>query len=103
MDTATPSQSAVDGRDNKGRFAAGNKLSRGNVIARKAAQCRAKLFSTVSTRDFQAIVKRVVADAKAGESWACKLLFAYMLGDPQQYDTEERLARLEESLRKDQK
>jgi hypothetical protein len=48
--------------------------------------------------DFQAVVNRVVAEAKSGEHWACKLLFSYLLGDPQPFDLIERLERLEQAL-----
>jgi hypothetical protein len=92
----TPSETGVGGgRRPDGRFAPGNQLSQGNVIARKAARCRAKLFDAVSTTDFEAVVRRVVKEAKAGESWACKLLFAYLLGEPVAADVLERIENLE--------
>ena len=70
-------------------------LVQGNVIARKAARCRAKLFDAVSTTDFEAVVRRVVKEAKAGEHWACKLLFSYLLGDPVPPDIIGRLESVE--------
>ena len=93
-----PSESGSSGRRPDGTFAPGNRLSQGNVIARKAARCRARLFDAVSLTDFQAVVNRVVAEAKSGEHWACKLLFSYLLGDPQPFDLIERLERLEQAL-----
>jgi hypothetical protein len=92
-----PSESGVDGgRDGRGRFAKGNRVSKGNVAARKAAQCRAKLFSAVTTKDFVDVVKQTVALAKAGQPWAVKLLLEYLLGAPQPWDVLERLENLEE-------
>jgi hypothetical protein len=85
-------------RDPRGRFAPGNHASHGNVAARKAARCRAKLFNAVSVADFQAIVKTVVGLAKGGEGWAVKLLFSYLLGDPLPADVTERLDNLEAKI-----
>ena len=95
-DSPSPSTPDTDGRDRRGRFATGNRLSKGNVAARKAAQCRAKLFATVTTRDFAAVVKQLVEQAKAGESWAVKLLFAYMIGEPLPLDIDARITALED-------
>jgi hypothetical protein len=96
MSPSPPSESGVDGgRDGRGRFLPGNRASKGNVLARKAAQCRAKLFSAVSTKDFVAVVKQTVALAKAGQPWAVKLLLSYMLGEPQPFDLIERIENLE--------
>ncbi len=98
--TEAPSQTAVDGdgRDQRGRFARGNKASKGNVIARKAAQCRAKLFSAVSGKDFQTVVKKVVSEAERGKPWATKLLFVYLLGPPIEADVVSRIEALESHL-----
>jgi hypothetical protein len=95
MSEDTPSQTAVDGRDRRGRFAVGNRASKGNVIARKAAQCRAKLFSTVKGKDFQGVVRKVVSEAQRGRPWACKLLFAYLIGRPIGPDILSRIEALE--------
>jgi hypothetical protein len=93
-----PSQPAVGGRRPNGRFAPGNQLSQGNVIARKAARCRAKLFDAVTLTDFDAVVKRVVKEARNGQHWACKLLFAYLLGDPTAPDLTARLDEIRQAL-----
>ena len=45
-------------------------------------------------RDFQIIVRKVVSEAQRGRPWACKLLFSYLLGDPQPFDFLERLEKL---------
>ena len=101
LDSNSPSPSVVDGSSGRrpdGRFAPGNQLSQGNVIARKAARCRAKLFDSVTLTDFDAVVKRVVKEAKAGQHWACKLLFSYLLGDPVQPDLTARLDEIQQVL-----
>jgi hypothetical protein len=103
MDDKQPSQTALDGHDPRGRFTPGNRCSKGNSVARKAARCRDKLFNTISVADFQAIVKTLVGLAKGGEGWAVKLLFSYLLGDPQPFDFVERLKSLEQTLSENQK
>ena len=90
-DDDRPSQSAVDGRRPDGRFAAGNRLSLGNSNARKAASSRAAFYNTITTADFQVVVKKLLAKAKSGESWAMKLLLAYRLGPPLPVDLQERM------------
>ena len=97
-DDDRPSETVVGGRRPDGRFGPGNRFSEGNVIARKAARCRAKLFDSVSTTDFGKVVKRVLREAEAGEQWACKLLFAYLLGDPTAPDLTARLDDIRQAL-----
>ena len=93
-----PSQTAA-GRDSRGRFGAGNKWSQGNVVARKVAQFRARLFSVVSDDDFAAIIARLVAEAKAGESWAMRLFLQYVLGEPQALDALLAVEELEQQVK----
>jgi hypothetical protein len=67
-----------NGRQADGRFAAGNKSSRGRP---KGARDRAttiaeKLFAA----DVEEVVKKVVEAAKNGESWACKLIIERLVG-----------------------
>ena len=79
-----PSKTGGDGRDATGRFAAGNRIAKGNPGAAKMAKLRAKLLECVSEEDFAAVVKAVVDAARAGESWACKEFFDRLLGRPLQ-------------------
>jgi hypothetical protein len=61
-----------DGRTTGGRFAPGHKFSHGMKpgTRHRATMLAEKLFSA----DAAAIVKKVVAAAKAGEPWAAKLV-----------------------------
>jgi len=94
-----PSESGADGRDRRGRFAAGNRASKGNVLARKAARFRSRLFNTVSEDDFAEVVERLIREAKSGESWACKLLFSYLLGEPSALDALEQIELLRQRIK----
>jgi F0F1-type ATP synthase gamma subunit len=66
------------GRQADGRFATGNKSSRGRP---KGARDRA---TTIAEKLFAAdaanVVKKVVEAAKNGESWACKLIIERLIG-----------------------
>jgi hypothetical protein len=73
------------GRQTGGRFAAGNKASRGRP---KGARDRAsaiaeKLFAA----DITGIAKKVVEAAKNGESWACKLIIERLIGPAREAPT----------------
>ena len=94
-----PPTTVSDGRSPRGRFLPGNKASKGNVCARKAAQCRAKLFATISLQDFTEVDRQLVTEAKSGQAWAVKLLFSYLLGEPLPFDIDEQLRQIEERLK----
>ena len=95
MTQEKPSTADSDGRDPRGRFARGNRASKGNVSARKAATFRAKLFRAVSAVDFAEIVQRLLQEAKGGKLWAIKLVLEYLVGPPRDVELEERLENLE--------
>jgi hypothetical protein len=98
MPQENPPTAVSDGRDQRGRFLPGNRVSKGNVLARKAATFRAKLFHAVSYDDFAEIVQRLLQEAKSGESWAVKLTLEYLIGQPRDIELEERLQKLETIL-----
>lgn len=85
------------GRDAKGRFAQGNKLGRGqpSAIARQTARLRQALHQSVTVADIREITTRLVAQAKAGDIPAVKILLERLLGQPTAIDVEERIAVLE--------
>lgn len=56
-----------NGRDGRGRFALGNAGGPGNPNARTALKWRERLASIVTDDDFDAIVRRMVADAIVGD------------------------------------
>ena len=86
------------GRDAGGRFARGNPGGPGNPHAQKVAQLRSTLFRAVSTTDLREVIKRLVTEAKGGDTAATRLLLNYVLGEPQPYDFLERLEQLEAAL-----
>ncbi len=71
------------GRDEKGRFLAGNKGGPGNPFARKVASLRQALLASISEQDIQDVAGRLLALAKEGDVQAAKLLLTYTLGKPQ--------------------
>jgi hypothetical protein len=72
-----------EGRESNGRFAKGNRGGPGNPFARSTAALRATLQRKVTDRDIEEIADRLLADAKAGDNTATKLLFQYVIGKPQ--------------------
>ena len=82
-----------------GLFAPGNKIGKGSAVPRKAAKFREALFSAVSVKDFRAVAKTLIKEALAGRGWAVKLLFSYLLGEPQPFDIDEQLRQIEERLK----
>jgi hypothetical protein len=81
-----------DGRDARGRFAAGNTCGGGNPFARRVAGLRAALLETVTEQDVREIAYVLLLNAKAGDLPSIKLLFAYTLGKPQPFVNPDRLA-----------
>lgn len=77
-----PSTNGPNGRDAGGRFLPGNSGGPGNPHARAAARLRSAMLAAVSEQDVCEIVGRIVADAKAGDLNAAKLVFAYAIGRP---------------------
>jgi hypothetical protein len=71
-----------DGRDNKGRFAAGNPGGPGNPFARQTAQLRSALIQRVTSEDMGVIADALILKARNGNLDAIKLLFQYVIGKP---------------------
>ena len=97
--TSRPSPTDVDGgRGVRGRFAKGNRFSRGNPHASKVQKLRSALYEAVSCEDLQSVVQEVVKAARGGDIQACRLLFDRLLGQVTAADFEERLFELEQIL-----
>ena len=77
-----PSANGENGRDASGRFAKGNAGGLGNPFARRVSQLRSLIVEELADDDLQAIVRRMVDDAKAGDKAAAKLLLSYAIGKP---------------------
>lgn len=95
---APPLQTALNGRQARGRFAPGNKAAKGNGQARKVARFRTSMFAAVKAGDVRAIVSKLLEQAKGGESWAVKLALEYLVGPPRDHDLEERIEALEQTI-----
>jgi hypothetical protein len=75
-----PSTTDDNGRDNRGRFAAGNKAARGNPYSRRAARLRAELFRECSPDDFRDIVRALILKARDGDLAAIREVFDRIIG-----------------------
>ena len=64
-DEIEPTRNRPNGRDNKGRFAPGNRGGPGNPHVRNVARFRSDLFDCVSLADFRAVIRKLVERAKA--------------------------------------
>ena len=84
-----------NGRDGKGRFTAGNAGGPGNPHAKRIGQLRSALLTAVTAKDISAIVRELVARAKAGDVRAIREVFDRTLGRPLEADLIERLEQLE--------
>ncbi|MCA9233553.1 MAG: hypothetical protein KDA57_23135, partial [Planctomycetales bacterium] len=67
-----PSPADSNGRSKTGRFAPGNKFGKGNPLAKRAQKLRSALFAAVSEEDIEAIVAKLVAAAKNGDTIAAR-------------------------------
>ena len=81
----------MNGRDQNGRFAPGNKASckaNGGNGGRRSRETEHRylelLREAVSEKDFREIVERAIEDAQDGDAQARKVLFDYLLGAPVQ-------------------
>jgi len=75
-------QAADGGRDEHGRFAAGNRGGPGNPFARQVAALRCALLSAVTAQDIAAVAQALLRQAKEGNLAAARLLLSYTLGKP---------------------
>jgi hypothetical protein len=79
---AEPQRDDSGGRDERGRFTAGNPGGPGNPFARRVAQFRTVLHECASLEDMKYIGGQLVALAKSGDMAATKLLLQYQVGKP---------------------
>ena len=95
---SSPSPSASDGRDGRGRFARGNRLSKGNPYAVRVAKLRRELLAAVTTKDVREIVRMLVNKARKGDIVAAREILDRCIGKPIEADVEERVERMEAIL-----
>jgi hypothetical protein len=84
LDTVSDGAAAggSNGHDSSGRFTKGNKCAAGNPFARRLARLRSLLLDAVSDDDLRAVARKLVEQARDGDTAAAKLLLAYVLGRP---------------------
>jgi hypothetical protein len=80
----TPVNPGSDGRLPSGRFAPGNKLAKGNPANRRMQEFRRSFLDAIEPETVQAITKKLVALAVAGDLDACKVLLPQLIGRPPQ-------------------
>ena len=91
-----PLSPSVSGQDpHNGRFLPGNRIGRGNPVARQASRLRKALYAAVTPADLQEVVQSLVAQAKAGDVAASKIVLSTLLGPPQSLDVLAVVAKLE--------
>jgi hypothetical protein len=93
-----PSPTGANGRGPDGRFLPGNRVAKGNPLARQAQELRVALFAAVSPKDLKAVVAKLIQLAKSGDVAAAKLVLDRVLGPPAEIDLLERLDKLEAAL-----
>ena len=87
--------SPTDRDPTTGRFMQGNRLGRGNPVARQASRLRKALYAAVSPADLREVVQALVMQAKGGDVAAAKVLVQTLLGPPQSLDVLAVVAKLE--------
>ena len=90
-----PSLNGGNGQGSDGRFAKGNRMGKGNPMAKHVNRQRIQLLRSVKASDMKAIIGKLVADAKEGNVQAAKEILARCLGEPIAPDILERLEALE--------
>jgi len=95
--TDTPLEPSVtEGKDAvTGRFLAHNRYGKGNPVSKQASRLRRALYAAVSPADLRDVVEKLVAQAKAGDTAASKILLTTLLGPPQSLDVLAIVAKLE--------
>jgi hypothetical protein len=80
--TPAPSGGRGDGRDDKGRFARGNRGGPGNPFARKVAALRSALINGLTDENMRAVKGKLLEMTLAGDLDAARLLLSYAAGPP---------------------
>ncbi len=86
------------GRDERGRFADGNRAGRGNPHSRRVAELRSALLAAVTPRDVKQVVSVLLEKAKGGDTVAAAQLLDRTIGKPTTTDILQRLEALEQAL-----
>jgi hypothetical protein len=87
MQTIETEPADANGRDQSGKFSAGNGFGKGNPTARHAQRLRQLFVTAVTEQDIRDIVLKLVELAKAGDIAAANLLLTRALGKPSTTET----------------
>lgn len=88
-------KAAPDQRDKNGRFTPGNPGGPGNPHAGSVSKLRAAILRAVDEGDIEAIIKKLVQQARGGDLPAVKELLDRCVGKPSTGDLIERIEALE--------
>jgi hypothetical protein len=73
------------GRDPiSGRFEPGNRFSTGNSIAQRTRELRRAIFDAVQAGDVEQVIRKLMEQAKAGDTASAKLFLEFTCGRPSQ-------------------
>ena len=97
-DNLQPDPLPPNGRDSRGRFAAGNRAAKGNPHARAVAELRNAMLASVTAGDVEMIIATLVAAAKSGDTVAAREVLDRTIGKPVASDVLARLEALEEAI-----
>jgi hypothetical protein len=75
-----PSVNGANGRDSKGQFVKGNPGGPGNPLVKRVHRIRTLMLTEVDEADLRAIVKKLIAMAKAGDLAAIREVLDRCLG-----------------------
>jgi hypothetical protein len=93
-----PSPTESNGRDQAGKFTAGNKLAKGNPFARRVQKIRAALFKAVKPADVRQAVEALMKDAKAGDRMALAEILDRTIGRSIPADVQQQIDELREQI-----
>ena len=89
----------ANGRNAKGQFVKGHKLSVGNSGGRPRRsveeQYLARLATNIDQNDFDMMIQSALSRAKAGDVACLRLLLQYLIGMPTQYVKNDMAGQLE--------
>jgi len=91
-----PTTHGSTGQGPDGKFLPGNKLGKGNPLAGRAAQIRARLLARVSDDDVDCIMDQLIAKAKGGDLLNIRELLDRVIGRTSTTDLIERIEKLEQ-------
>jgi hypothetical protein len=72
----------ANGRASNGRFGPGNKFAAGNAFNRRLAKARQSVLDAVGSDGVTEVVKKLLAQALAGDVPSARVVLAYCVGKP---------------------